>query len=489
MPTYAAFLGHQPHVSLAELRASIPTFRLQRTADGGSIAIFAASADLSPALLATLGGTILLAEELSGSSVTPEAVPQLLQEAVAPIKGKITFGLRCKGLPPARVRALYRTCKEALRRAGRPCRYIGNERQPAHFALLRASGVLDGRHGIELAIVADGENLWFGKTIAAHNPTQYAQRDIGKPARDMRAGILPPKLAQVMLNLGAWLLQSGQRTDEQLAGSGKRAASVASPAASRQPPAAPVVLDPFCGSGVIPMECLLRGWMVLASDSSQKAVDACKRNIAWTRRTFALPAANIPSAVSKHNAEKPFDFSSTRDERLRCGPSVIVTETSLGPSLRARPSQQETQRLRTANEKLQAAFLRNAAASLPGVPIVCTWPVWFLKTGPLFLEKVWKEAEKMGLQAVLPPETPPTSSSRPTLLYRRPDQYVGREIVLFRSSPRPASPYSPAQRKPPVPRQGRPPRLSSKPRRQQKHAMQKKGKGRLWWLPRLRGRR
>lgn len=416
-------------MSLAELRAAIPAFCFLRTADGGSVAIFTSSVKLSPSIIATLGGTILLAEEIPSKAASLKAVPQLLQEAIASVKGKVTFGLRSRGLPPGRIRALYRECKETLRHAGRPCRYIGNERQPAHTALLRASGVLDGRRGIELVIVTDDKMLWLGKTIAAHNPTGYAQRDIGKPARDLRAGILPPKLAQIMLNLGAWLLQSGQRTGEQLADSGQRASSLL--AASRQPPAAPVVLDPFCGSGVIPVECLLRSWMTLASDSSQKAVDACKRNIEWLRRTFTIPAAKIPSAVIKHNAVKPFDFSSVRDERLRPGPTIIVTETSLGPSLRARPAKQDAQKLRTENEKLQIAFLRNTAASLPGVPIVCTWPVWFLKTGPLFLEKVWKEMEKLGLEAVLPPETTPTSPSRPTLLYRRPDQYVGREIVLL----------------------------------------------------------
>lgn len=419
MPTYAALLGHQPHVSLAELRAAVPAFHLQRTADGSGVAIFTTSAELSPSLLATLGGTILLAEAIPGKTASLEAVPQLLREATAPIKGKVTFGLRCRGLPPARIRALYRECKEALRHAGRPCRYIGNERQPAHTALLRASGVLDGRRGIELVIVADDKTLWLGRTIAAHNPTGYTQRDIGKPARDMRAGVLPPKLAQVMLNFGEWLLRSEQRT-----------------AASDQPKTgklpAPIVLDPFCGSGVLPVECLLRGWMVLASDSSQKAVDACKRNIEWLRRTFQIPAAKIPSAVSRHNAVKPFDFSSIRDERLRPGPTIIVTETSLGPSLRSRPAKQDAQKLRAENEKLQISFLHNAAASLPGTPIVCTWPVWFLKTGPLFLEKVWKEMEKLGLEAVLPKDCPLTSSSRPTLLYRRPDQYVGREIVLLR---------------------------------------------------------
>lgn len=383
---------------------------------GSSVVIFETPTEVAPSHLATLGGTVLLAQEIPTPHASLEMVPQTLCDAVSSVKGKVTFGLRCIGLPPVRVRTLYRACKDALRHTGRPCRYIGNERQPAHSALLRDSGVLDGHHGIELVLIADKEHLWLGKTIAAHNPTSYAKRDIGKPARDMRAGILPPKLAQVMLNLGEWLLRETLEKELKSQVSGLKS---------------PMVWDPFCGSGVIPVECLLRGWLPLASDSSQKAVDACKRNIEWLRRTFALPAAKIPSAVTKHNALKPLDFSTFRDDRLRSGPTLIVTETSLGPSLRMRPTKQEAQKLRTENEKLQIAFLRAVTSALPGIPIVCTWPVWYLRTGPLFLEKVWKELEKLGLEALLPPETPATSPLRPTLLYRRPDQYVAREIVLL----------------------------------------------------------
>ena len=434
VPSYAAFLGHQPHVSLAELRAAIPAFHLQRMI--GSVALFDTTKELLPSLLLSLGGTVLLAEENPERSPSLQKVPDILRNAVASVKGKVTFGLRCIGLPSGRIRTLYRECKDSLQHTGRHCRYIGNDRQPAHTALLRDSGVLDGRHGIELVLLVEDEHLWCGKTIAAQNPTSYAQRDIGKPARDLRAGILPPKLAQMMLNLGEWLLRE-QRSHPLPPHPHPnpnpllplRSASYGGQAWGE----GIIVLDPFSGSGVIPVECLLRGWMVIASDSSQKAVDACKRNIDWLRRTFTIPAAKIPSSVSKHNALKPFDFSHIRDERLRPGPTFIVTETSLGPSLRTRPPAQEAKKLRTENESLQIAFLRTVTSSIPGIPIVCTWPVWYLRTGPLFLEKVWKEIEHIGLEAVLPPDTPPSSPLRPTLLYRRPDQYVGREIVLLRS--------------------------------------------------------
>jgi hypothetical protein len=34
----------------------------------------------------------------------------------------------------------------------------------------------------------------------------YAKRDMGKPVRDTGVGLLPPKLAQILLNFGSWLV-------------------------------------------------------------------------------------------------------------------------------------------------------------------------------------------------------------------------------------------------------------------------------------------
>lgn len=45
-----------------------------------------------------------------------------------------------------------------------------------------------------------GKSAYFGVTIAYQDVDAYAQRDMDK-TRDMGVGMLPPKLAQMMINL------------------------------------------------------------------------------------------------------------------------------------------------------------------------------------------------------------------------------------------------------------------------------------------------
>lgn len=415
MPSYAAFLGHQPRISVAELATVVPGFTLERIV-GKNIALFTTDADLSQKDLTQWGGIYLLARRITDARVTLEDIPGLLITELKSVRGKATFALRATNVSRPAVRTLYRTCKDALKKNGRPSRYVGNERIPAAAALLRDTGVVDGKQGAEIVLIQEGEDddvrLWVGRTVAAQDPDSYTKRDMEKPVRDTRVGLLPPKLAQVLINFGLWLAKK--------------------PAKNEKKDVEPTIFDPFCGTGVIPMECLLRGLPVIASDASLKAVTGCEKNLEWIRKIGEIKKSDVPSTVFKHDAVKPFDFSDLRDALLKAGPSVIVTETSLGPALSTRPNAKEAAKMRTENEALQIAFLKNVAATLPGVPVVALWPVWYLKTGPLFLEKAWKAAADLGFNPVLPAYAEPEVPGHFSLLYRRPEQIVGREIILLK---------------------------------------------------------
>lgn len=409
MPSYAAFIGHQPHLSLAELAATVPGFLLHEILDG-SVVLFDSAAPLDSNFLDTLGGTVVLAEKLQDGISSIDEVPDVLAKRLMPVKGKVTFSLRTVGLEPAAVKTLYRKSKDHLKKKGKPSRYVGNERRAAPSIVLREHKLLDGSGGSELVILqrnAEKEGmtplLWTGVTVGAQDIKSYSTRDMKKPVRDTGVGLLPPKLAQIMINFGTWLIKKSP-----------------SPSPS---PVPIIVYDPFCGTGVIPIECMLRGFVALASDKSEKAVGGCARNLEWARKQFGIRKSSVPSRVWKHDATKPFEMKDEVD--------AIVTETSLGPSLQKRPTAREAQRLRAENEKLQQAFLRSAAASFPETPIVCSWPVWYASKTPIRLERVWQIADDCGYQAVLPP-TIEIIGGRVSLLYRRPGQFVGREIVLLR---------------------------------------------------------
>lgn len=399
MPRYAAFLGNQPRLSIAELGACVPDCRVLRVVER-TVAIIETPAELAQVDLDRWGGTMLLARSMHDTPSSVADVPAMLVEQTGGSKGKVTFALRGIGIDSRAVRDLYRTCKDALKKAGRPSRYVGNERIPAATALLHDAGLVDGSEGCEVVMVSEKDFLFIGRTVAAQNPDAYTKRDMEKPVRDTRAGLLPPKLAQMMLNYALFLLPDAARKKGAL-----------------------TVLDPFCGTGVIPIETLLRGWHVLASDKSEKAVSGCQKNVEWTRKEYKVKKTEVKSQVWKQDATKPFV--------LKEKPDVVVSETMLGPALSARPTVKDAQSMRAEADKLEMAFLENAAATLPGVPLVLTFPIWYQRTGPQRLERVWQAITDAGYEAVLPPGVE-KEDERASLVYRRGDQFVGREIVLLR---------------------------------------------------------
>lgn len=410
MVSYCAFLGHQPAISLAELHATLPGLKVKRKI-GTLLLLFEVPEEIDPEILTTWGGTMLLAKEFP-SPVTDgfREVPKQVADLSANVKGKVTFSLRCDGVDKNTVHRLYRDSKDALRKSGKAARYVGTDIKPAATVLLHELDLLSGKHGCEIVLIKRDDFVWAGQTVAAHDPNSYTKRDIEKPARDMRVGLLPPKLAQILLNFGLWLVESDKKKEETEKKKKKKDPLT--------------VLDPFCGSGVILMEALLRGWPVLGSDVSLKSVNGTEKNLDWTRKEWEILKRDVPSTVWKQDAAKAFE--------LRELPSMVVTETTLGESLIKKPTLKEISSHKSEAEKVECAFIENAAKSLPGVPLVCTFPVWVGSGDPVFLEKVWRVIADCGYEPVLPPGVSTDVAVHKSLLYRRPDQFVARQIVLLK---------------------------------------------------------
>lgn len=415
MPTYAAFLGHQPHISLAELAVLLPDFRPKRQWDL-RIVTFETDAILDTEWLSMLGGTVLIAEEIplppadSKKHSLDDIVPKMLHKSLKDIKRKATFSFRCLNVPRNDIRSLYRVCKKYLKDKNLPSRYIGNERHPAKPGTLLLRGI-PGPGSAEIVILRDrdGKNLWIGKTCAVQDIEAYTARDVGKPFRDRETGLLPPKLAQVLLNLSLVTLPERK----EVLNAKKGAISFAGM----------TVWDPFCGSGVVILEALLRRANAIGSDKTEKAVRGCAENVKWLRLREKTPKS-ILHFILKQNACKPFDLPKS--------PTMIVTETTLGPALKKPPTKQEIQSLIREAEELECEFFTMLANHLPEIPVVCTFPVYIGRDGSKnYLEKTLKIIEKLGYRKVSLANTFLKPSDRQSLLYLRPDQMVGREIFCF----------------------------------------------------------
>jgi len=407
MPRYLAHLGIHPTLSISELVAQLPDLRSEGIRDGWLT--FESNTDINQAFLNRLGGTILIAKVVTGEEVEITDVPKILAQELRTARGKIVFSLRFSGVPKRQAQDLYRLCKEELKKRGTASRYVGSAHEPAAAVQLFDEGLLDPTKGCELVLFNDPSGLTVARTIAVQDVKSYTLRDMKKPVRDTSVGLLPPKLAQMLLNFGDMVAYQSRKQ------SGKKKTQLAEEKT--------VIFDPFCGTGVIPMEALLRGWSVVASDSAEKAVTGCKKNIEWTYKTFSIDKKSVTSVVSKHDATKPF--------QLNAMPSVIVTEGTLGPALTKRPGLKEIASLQKSVDTAMSAFIENAAATLPGVPIVLTLPVWYAEKKQIPLEKTWSKIEECFIPT-LPPMTEPSLEGRHSMLYRRPDQFVGREIVILK---------------------------------------------------------
>jgi hypothetical protein len=471
MPTYCAYLGHQPSLSLAELCAMLPDLKVKQQWHRQLIT-FETAETLDGRWLSTVGGTVLIARELLECPLSirreeelPRALgelvpPHLLQELQASREvhrrspRKATFSLRCFNLPHRAIHTLYRSCKVYLKSRGIPSRYIGSERHPAQPGTLLLRGI-PGPGSCELVLLCTQDlrsgfeepekerpktstRLWIGVTCAVQDITAYTQRDVGKPFRDLRTGLLPPKLAQILLNLGLLLIRPGEirpvrrvvprssaRHTKPWPSGKDKVGSLGEGGGTKFSWERVTVWDPFCGSGVIALEALHRRAHVLASDRSERMLQGCRENIRWLREREKIPKAVLHS-VFKHNALKP--------AVLARKPTIVVTETTLGPPLTKPLNQREIVKLLREAEELEESFFENLKRSLGGVPVVCTFPVYVSKDRSLhFLPRLLHRIQELGYRLVSLHHPLIEYTSRHTLLYLRPDQFVGREIVCLLS--------------------------------------------------------
>jgi|GEM_PF-450245 hypothetical protein len=409
MPSYCALLGHQPHISLTELNVLLPDMKIQKVWSP-QIITFSSKTEIDVNWLRSVGGTVLVAKEVSSNKKTKELesiVPSMLYNELKGSKRKATFSFRCFGIPRGKIRSLYKDCKQFLKEKGMPSRYIGNDRNPAKPGTLLLRGI-PGEDSCELVLINDMpkkkkksksavDDIWIGKTCAVQDIKKYSDRDMGKPFRDTNVGLLPPKLAQILINLSHMMTKKETKDL--------------------------TIWDPFCGSGVIALEALIQKASMLASDKSIKAVNGCKENIKWLRKKEKTPKA-ITSEVWKHDALKNYDLPKI--------PDCIVTETTLGPPLKKIPTKREVATLIREAEKIEVGFFENMAKMLPDTPIVCCFPVYITRDGSKnFLPKALQKIQKLGYRITCVSDKNIQSTSRHSLLYLRNDQNVGREILCF----------------------------------------------------------
>jgi tRNA G10 N-methylase Trm11 len=383
-------LGRQPELGLAELESLYGAERLQ------PIGREAVLLDVTPDAvdLRRFGGSIKHCAVLGTfkTSKWPD-VQQLvirnLPEHVAQTpEGKLQLGLSVYGInvKPQQLLATGLSVKKALRSKGRSVRLTPNQTAALNSAQV-IHNHLTGPTGFELVLVRHGDQTIYAKTIAEQDIELYTVRDRGRPKRDARVGMLPPKLAQIIINL------AGDQAD---------------PSGSR-------LLDPFCGTGVVLQEALLLGYDAYGTDLEPRMVDYTRTNLEWLKQQFP------------YDGTYELETGDATAAHWQAPVNTVACETYLGQPFSAFPTPEKLEQVRNICSTIIEKFLTNIGSQIrPGTRLCLAIPAWQQKPGRFIHLPTLDHLEKLGYNRVS------FEHSRvQELIYSREDQIVARELLVI----------------------------------------------------------
>lgn len=379
-------LGHEPLLSLAEVHAvtgAVPVLLakdIARVIGGGDAKM----------LIQQLGGVIKIAEELA-SGLDADALLERIALDLEMVEGKMHFGLSLYAVPNGAEQAERwgLTLKKQMKAAGRSVRYVDNRGKAILSSVSVEKNGLVAR-GREYSVVPERNLFKLARTLAVQPFEAFGERDFGRPGRDDVSGMLPPKLAIMMINCA-------------------------------DVPKNKLLYDPSCGSGTIVSEAMLLGFTKLAgSDVSAKAVDDSKKNIEWTRQQ--KPELAAETTIFEHDVQK----SVTQFDTKQIG--GVVSEPYMGPPLKGNETLSFLESSARELAQLYLKTFQSFAAFIPkGTNVVYIFPRF--STTIRTAELVLPEIKKLGFKVV--PLLPAELSKEPYILYQRDNQRVGREIWKF----------------------------------------------------------
>lgn len=390
---YVAIAGRQPLISLAEIQA---LYDKAARLVGKKLVFFEINEDgeenISPDIN-RLGGSLKL-----GRFFDTDFSKLAIFLATAHPEGKITLGIsdfskqKKSGLAKQKSMEL----KRNLAKMGRSVRVITSN-EPEISSATAHHNQLGEKAGCFEIFLIDRE---IYLSLGTQNITAYTERDQARPARDAKVGMLPPKLAQILINL-CGKLPEGAR-----------------------------VLDPFCGTGVILQEAAIMGYIPYGTDLNERMVEYSKKNLSWLfnernqKRFKILPDLirkkdQIIEAISVGDATN-FTWEGEID--------AVAFEGYLGAPMSKPPVDIKFKTEKAKCREIAMGFLKNITPQIKsGTPVVMALPAWLRENGKYAGLNILDEIQEMGYNFEKFQDL-----SQSDLLYYREGQIVAREIIVIR---------------------------------------------------------
>ena len=271
---------------------------------------------------------------------------------------------------------------------GRPTRFISGQ---------LSSDVITKQHVFEFVVFPYRGKFGVVATLVVQDFEAWAKRDRGRPHADPKAGMLPPKVARMMVNIADSPLSSRPPSRDPVE---KEDGFRGKPGMTKK-----TLLDPFCGMGTILAEALLQGWNVIGSDQSPRVIKKAEENLLWLLpsdknwKLFVSDATHVSEKIETVDA--------------------IVTEPFLGkPNI----SDTNVRDIVTGLEKLYIGCLKDWAIVLKrDAKIVIVFPKFIIGGKTYVVKKAIDSCETLGYTKVLGP-----------IEYSRPQAIVRREFYVFK---------------------------------------------------------
>ncbi|MEA1963391.1 MAG: methyltransferase domain-containing protein [Patescibacteria group bacterium] len=386
-------LGNNPALSIAEI-FSILGARENYKIINNKILIIKSETELDgKKLIERMGGVIKIGKIIleKAEKISLESLNEYLDKQTK-TKTKIFFGFSYYGNKNINLKPLGMEIKKYFKKKGLASRWVNSKENILSSVVVEQNNLL--KKGFELAIIEDGKNFLIGKTIAVQPFKKLSFRDYGRPARDDHSGMLPPKLAQIMINLAL------------------------APFASKEDA---ILLDPFCGSGTLITEaCLIGNKNIIGTDISSKAVLDAKKNINWAIKN------------KEKNNVKIFecDIKKIANKIKKKSIDAIATEPYLGPQ-RGRVDIKKT--IKELEELYTKTFARFAKILKQKSRIVMILPVFNLgRNKKIFINPNFSQFKTVSpLPEKLLEKYKNVLSKRGAIIYGRQGQRVWREILIL----------------------------------------------------------
>ena len=390
---YVAIAGRQPLISLAEIQALYDkTARLV----GKKLVFFEIDEDgeenISPDIN-RLGGSLKL-----GRFFDTDFSKLAKFLATAHPEGKITLGIsdfskqKKSGLAKQKSMEL----KRNLAKMGRSVRVITSN-EPEISSATAHHNQLGEKTGCFEIFLIDRE---IYLSLGTQNITAYTERDQARPARDAKVGMLPPKLAQILINL-CGKLPEGAR-----------------------------VLDPFCGTGVVLQEAAIMGYVPYGTDLNERMVEYSKKNLSWlfnerNRKRFKI----LPDLIQKKDQIlKAISVGDATNFTWEGEIDAVAFEGYLGAPMSKPPVDIKFKTEKAKCREIVIGFLKNITPQIKsGTPVVMALPAWLRENGKYVGLNILDEIQEMGYNFEKFQDL-----SQSDLLYYREGQIVAREIIVIR---------------------------------------------------------